>query len=134
MDYYLRGQIAKMADIHPETLRYYEQNGLIQFIQRSDTGYRLYPETVLGQLAFIKNAKESGFTLKEIKEMLALTNGRDISFSDMCSAVDEKIQEIDNRISNLNEMRAALVSFKNNEQESISCPHIRAFLNNFNEE
>jgi len=79
MDYYLRGQVAKMANIHPETLRYYEANGLIQSVIRSNNRYRLYPDTVLYQLEFIKNAKKSGFTLKEIKEMFDITRTEEVS-------------------------------------------------------
>lgn len=43
MSNYLRGQVAKMSHTNPETLRYYETNGLLQVPERSDNGYRLYP-------------------------------------------------------------------------------------------
>ena len=134
MSYYLRGQVAKMANIHPETLRYYETGGLIQVLERSDNGYRLYPETVLYQLEFIKNAKKSGFTLKEIKEMFDIVESKAVGFSDMSAVIDEKIKEIDKKIESLNEMRASLIGFKNNEKEAIMCPHVSAFMNNFKSE
>ncbi len=134
MNYYLRGQVAKIANIHPETLRYYETSGLIKNIVRSDNGYRLYPETVLTQLAFIGNAKETGFTLKEIKEMFDIAETKAVGFSDFSDLIDEKIKEIDKKMGSLDEMKNALVSFKNNEKQAINCPHIRAFMNNFKNE
>jgi DNA-binding transcriptional MerR regulator len=65
---YLRGQIAKLANINIETLRYYEELGLLSLPQRSESGYRLYSEEVLDRLVFIQNAKSYGFTLKEIQK------------------------------------------------------------------
>ena len=131
MSHYLRGQIAKMAHINPETLRYYETNGLIQVPERSDNGYRLYPETVLYQLEFIRNTKDLGFTLKEIKEMFAIIKAKQVGFSDVADTIDQKIKEIDKKVDSLNETRAILISFKSNEKEVITCPHIRAFIDNF---
>ena len=64
MKYYLRGEIAKMADINVETLRYYEKNKLIPTPKRTEKGYRLYSKDILNILAFIKSAR---FTLEQIK-------------------------------------------------------------------
>lgn len=60
MEYYLRGEIAKMADINVETLRYYEKNKLIPIPRRTENGYRLYSKDILIILAFIKSAKSAG--------------------------------------------------------------------------
>ncbi|WP_051624087.1 MerR family transcriptional regulator [Clostridium akagii] len=127
MNYYLRRQVAKIANIHPETIRYYETSGLIKNIVRSDNGYRLYPETVLSQLEFIRNAKESGFTLKEIKEMFDIAETKATGFSYFSDLIDKKMGSLD-------EMKKALVSLKNDEKRAINCPHIRAFMNNFKSE
>ncbi|MNP69525.1 Mercuric resistance operon regulatory protein [compost metagenome] len=70
MTEYLRGQMAKMANVNMETLRYYEELGLISTPLRSEAGYRLYSEEALSRLTFIHNAKRCGFTLKEIKKAL----------------------------------------------------------------
>jgi len=101
---------------------------------RSDNRYRLYPETVLSQLVFIRNAKETGFTLKEIKEMFDIAETKTVGFSDFSDLIDEKIKEIDKKMASINEMKNALVSFKNNEKQAIKCPHILAFMNNFKSE
>ncbi|MDP4094419.1 MAG: MerR family transcriptional regulator [Bacillota bacterium] len=130
---YLKGQIAKLANINSETLRYYEKNKIIPEPERSKAGYRLYSQEVLQRLEFIKNAKASGFTLKQIKEMFDIAGSRDVSTQDILSSVDEKISEIDSKIENLSQMKKDLVYFKEHIGESVKCPHIQSFLNNFDE-
>ena len=130
---FFKGQIAKIAQINPETLRFYEKSKLIPAPDRSESGYRLYSEAVLHRLEFIKNAKASGFTLKQIKEMFSIVENQDVDMEDIKHTVDEKIREIDLKISSLEEMRASLINFNNNGQQSIQCPHIQAYLNNFKE-
>jgi DNA-binding transcriptional MerR regulator len=130
---YLKGQIADIAQINPETLRFYEKIKLIPAPMRTKSGYRVYSEAVLNRLEFIKNAKASGFTLKQIKEMFNFIENRDADFEDIAKAVNEKITEIDSRISSLEEMKSALILFTNEGEKSIQCPHIHAFLHNFKE-
>lgn len=134
MSEYFRGQVAQIAQINVETLRYYEKNKLLPSPKRTKSGYRVYSEAVVNRLDFIKNAKASGFTLKQIKEMFEMVEKRDVNIEEINIAVDEKIKEIDARISSLEEIKDALLFFKNNSENSIQCPHIRAFLNNFPEE
>lgn len=131
---YLKGQVAELVEINSETLRFYEKIELIPQPTRTKSGYRVYSEAVLNRLEFIKNAKSSGFTLKQIKEMFNIVENGDVRFEDITMAVDEKILEIESRISSLEEIKSALIIFKNKEQKSIQCPHIQAFLNNFKEE
>lgn len=131
---YLKGQIAEIAQINSETLRFYEKIKLVPPPMRTKSGYRVYSEAVLNRLEFIKNAKASGFTLKQIKEMFNIVENRDAKIDEITKAVDEKIMEIDTRISSLEEMKSSLIIFKNEGQKSIQCPHILAFLNNFEEE
>lgn len=56
-----RGQLAQKTGTGIEALRFYERNGLIQEPPRSQSGYRLYPDSVVGRLRFIRRAKELGF-------------------------------------------------------------------------
>src|SRR5271170_4068233 len=64
----LIGKVARRAGVGVETIRFYERQGLLTAPIRKDSGYRLYPEHVLGRIRFIKRAKELGFSLKEIKD------------------------------------------------------------------
>jgi len=67
-----RGQLAKKTGVNPETVRYYEKMGLLPKAIRTESGYRLFSEEDVKRIKFIKRAKELGFTLKEIKELLQL--------------------------------------------------------------
>ena len=66
------GKVARRAGVGVETIRFYERQGLLTAPIRKDSGYRSYPEHVLGRIRFIKRAKELGFSLREIKELLEL--------------------------------------------------------------
>ncbi len=66
------GLVARRAGVGVETVRFYERQGLIEEPPRRLSGYREYDDEVVVRLGFIRRAKELGFTLKEIKELLAL--------------------------------------------------------------
>jgi len=66
------GQVAKRSGIGIETLRYYERKGLVEEPPRTESGYRQYPEDVVARIRFIRRAKELGFKLSEISELLSL--------------------------------------------------------------
>ena len=66
------GEVAKQSDVGIETIRYYERQGLLAEPDRRPSGYRQYDGAVVARLQFIRRAKELGFTLAEIKELLGL--------------------------------------------------------------
>lgn len=68
MKHYKISQLAKLSELTTVTIRHYDKIGLIKPI-RSSSGYRLYTPVDLEKLTFIKNAKASGFTLEEIKQI-----------------------------------------------------------------
>ena len=82
MTSYLRGQIAKMANVNIETIRYYENCGLIPPPTRTASGYRLYSEEAMDRLSFIRNAKRCGFKLKEIHKALTHSGENGMSIAD----------------------------------------------------
>lgn len=112
MTTYLRSQIAKMADLSVETLRYYEDQGLISPQVRSDAGYRLYPEQVLAELDFIKNAKMCGFTLKEIRKALVKSSNDSISIAEFVSVIDRKIGKMEEDIARKEQTKEQLLKLK----------------------
>jgi len=67
-----RGQVAKATELNIETIRFYEKKGLIKEPARSLNGYRQYSQEDISRLRFIKRAKELGFSLKEITDLLNL--------------------------------------------------------------
>lgn len=69
----MRSNVAKKLHINPETLRYYEQQKLIKNPKRLENNYRIYDKEDISRIQFILMAKQLGFTLKEIKELLKLS-------------------------------------------------------------
>jgi len=103
------GKVAREAEVNIETVRYYERRGLITKPPRSESGYRLYSEETINLIKFIRHAKELGFSLREIKELLSLRVGKGVSCAEVRSRAEAKIAEIDNRIQSLKKMKNALV-------------------------
>jgi DNA-binding transcriptional MerR regulator len=68
------GRLAQQVGINLETVRFYERQGLLPKPPRSTSGYRLFPAEAARRLRFIKRAQELGFSLNEIRELLAPAN------------------------------------------------------------
>ncbi|VAX41277.1 Transcriptional regulator, MerR family [hydrothermal vent metagenome] len=103
------GQVAKQAGVGVETVRYYEREGLLEQAKRKASGYRQFDERVIDRLRFIRRAKELGFTLKEIKELIHMQVDPTITCVDVKSRAEIKIIDIENRIRSLQKMKKALV-------------------------
>ena len=102
------GDVAKRADVHVETLRYYERRGLMARPPRSMSNYRLYPEDTVRRLRFIKHAQALGFSLKEIKELLSLRAAPKARCADVRERAEAKIKDIEEKIRSLQAMKKAL--------------------------
>lgn len=103
-----RGEVAEEAGVNPETLRYYERKDLIPKPRRSDGGFRLYDESYVEQLRFIRRAKELGFTLAEIKDLLHLRVDDEATCQDVKAQAEEKLEDVENKIRDLHRIRDAL--------------------------
>lgn len=103
------GQVAREAGIGVETVRYYEREGLLAAPQRRHSGYRQFDHEAIERLKFIKQAQRLGFTLREIKELLALRLDPQTSRAEIRSRAIAKVEDIDDRIADLARMKAALV-------------------------
>jgi MerR family Zn(II)-responsive transcriptional regulator of zntA len=103
------GELSKSTGFKVETLRYYEKLNLLEPISRTEAGYREYDSESLKQLRFIKQAKSVGFSLSEIAELLTLRVERDQhSCGDVKQIAEQKIDQIDCKINELDKMRKAL--------------------------
>ncbi len=102
------GELAKQANVNPETLRYYEREGLLPEPVRTEAGYRLYQVDDVKRVRFIKKAQELGFSLKEVKELLALKLHADHSASEVKRLTEHKIQDIEAKIQSLQAMKKVL--------------------------
>ncbi len=102
------GKIAKLADVGIETIRFYEREQLIAVPSRSASGYRQYPTETVKRLRFIKRAKELGFSLKEIKELLSLQIEPNTTCKDIRKRAELKIENIQEKIQTLKKMDKSL--------------------------
>ncbi|MGK0271034.1 MAG: MerR family Zn(II)-responsive transcriptional regulator of zntA [Cocleimonas sp.] len=103
------GELSKQTGFQVETLRYYEKQGLLQPVSRTDSGYREYDAESLKQLKFIHQAKSVGFSLNEISELLTLRVEKDQhSCAEVKSIAEQKLEQIENKITELTRMRDAL--------------------------
>ena len=102
-------KLAKKAQVNIETIRYYERRGLIPKPPRTDSGYRQYPQEMIKRIEFIKRAKELGFSLREIYELLSLRLDPTTPCSEIKSRTEAKIVYIEEKIKTLKGMKKALV-------------------------
>lgn len=102
------GKVATEASVGIETIRFYEREGLIDDPPRRASGYRNYPRDTILRLRFIKRAKELGFSLKEIKELLTLKLATGTTCNQMKAQADQKIDDIKSKIRTLQRMKREL--------------------------
>lgn len=106
------GALARKAEVNIETIRYYERRGLLPEPARSSSGYRQYSLEAVARIQFIKHAKELGFSLKEILDLLSLRVDPDTTCADVKRIAEAKIEAIEKKISSLLQMKKALAKLK----------------------
>jgi MerR family copper efflux transcriptional regulator len=102
------GELARLAQVHVQTLRFYERKGLLPPPPRQPWGYRAYPPEAVGIVKFIRRAQELGFSLREIKELLNLQRVPRSTCGDVKAVAQRKIAEIQAKINDLRAMQDAL--------------------------
>lgn len=103
------GQLAKQAGVGVETIRFYEREGLLaEPKRRPSSRYRQYSPQAVRRVRFIRHAKELGFTLKEIQELLHLRVDPDSTCAEVRRRAQSKVADIEARISSLERMKGAL--------------------------
>ena len=121
------GQLAKLAGVSVDTVRYYERNGLVHPRSRLASGYRRYGEIELARLRFIRRAQDLGFTLRDIRSLLKLSAQRNVA--QVRRSAQAKLTDIDLRIEALQRVRdglAGLVAACPGHGRPSECPILRA--------
>lgn len=108
MGYLKIGEVAKATGVGIETIRFYERKGLLEEPDRRPSGYRQYDARILARLQFIRRAKELGFTLGEINELLDLWLDTNATCCDVRNKALAKIDEIDAKVRSLDAMKHSL--------------------------
>ena len=120
------GEVSKLSGIGIEALRFYEKSGLLDRPGRTYSGYRLYDESVLERLAFVKQAQVLGFTLDEIKQLIEHKRNGENPCAEVREVVRGRLQELNERIERMiqyrDELTAALAEWdETGEMEGHVC-------------
>lgn len=120
------GRLAKAAGVGVETIRYYQRRGLLETPRKPLGGRRLYPEETLSSIEFIRRAQYLGFSLEEIKALLAISNGQSCGEGRKCAQL--KYEELGEQIRELTRMRRklhAVVKRCDANKRGATCPFIQ---------
>lgn len=129
---YLISELADKCKINKETIRYYERLGLILEPSRTNAGYRIYPVETVNRIQFIKRMQELGFSLAEIDKLLGVVDKDDERCTDMHDFVIQKIDEVQQKISDLKRIEHMLMNLKDccpDEKSLHECPIIETLMN-----
>ena len=102
------GRLAALAQVNIDTIRYYERQGLLPPAERSASGYRKYGEHDIERLRFILRAKDLGFTLAEIGELLSLTENRHSDMRGVRRKAEQRLEQVEEKIAELSRVKQGL--------------------------
>jgi DNA-binding transcriptional MerR regulator len=118
-------ELARAGGVGVSTLRYYERRGLVTAATRTRGGYRTYDHEALRRLRFIRRAQRLGFTLAEVEQVLALPDSIPSGLDELSGVIAEKVDQIEQRIRDLERMRLALLDLAHNGARQ-PCPVLAA--------
>jgi Cu(I)-responsive transcriptional regulator len=102
------GELAKATNTKVETIRYYERIGLLAEPQRTAGNYRSYETAHLGRLSFIRRARDLGFSIDQVQNLLGLADQKDRSCATVDAMAREHLEEVDRKIADLRGLRREL--------------------------
>lgn len=121
------GRLAKAAGVHVETIRYYQRRGLVEEPQKPFGGQRRYSDSVIGVLGFIRRAQQLGFSLEEVKGLLAISDGRNCREARLIAERKQEVlrTRIEQLTSMANQLEALIDGCRRNKARG-KCPVIAA--------
>jgi MerR family copper efflux transcriptional regulator len=130
------GQVSRQAEVAVETVRFYERQGLLEEPARRSSGYRQYSEDVVARLKFIRRAKDLGFSLNVIAEMLNLRPDSAMTCDEVRQSARAKIEDVVRKIEDLKRMKNALEELISacDERTGSECPFLAALAKQDTEE
>lgn len=115
------GEAARATGVPPKTLRYYEDLGLVR-PDRTASGYRLYDSKELERIHFVLRAKQLGFTLNEISDVMALRENDMEPCDHVASLIEARLAEIESRMRNLADMKIELETVRDSNADASAGP------------
>lgn len=108
------GEAADATGVSAKMIRYYEQTGLIRPVQRSGSGYRVYAANDIQTLRFVRRARDLGFTVRQIDDLLTLWRERSRASSDVKRIATDHIADLQKKMRELQEMVTTLEHLAHN--------------------
>ncbi|WP_338493137.1 Zn(2+)-responsive transcriptional regulator [Erwinia aphidicola] len=106
---YRIGQLAKLADVTPDTIRFYEKQRMMDHEIRTEGGFRLYSDTDLQRLKFIRYGRQLGFTLEAIRELLSIrVDPEHHTCQESKTIVQKRLTEVEAMLTELQHMQRSL--------------------------
>lgn len=102
------GEAAKASGVSAKMIRYYESTGLIPAAGRTGSGYRVYSDTEVQMLRFIRRSRDLGFPVEKIEELLALWRDRSRHSADVKHLAQEQIDGLERKIAEMQAMKETL--------------------------
>ena len=102
------GELATRAGVPIDTVRYYERQGLLPQPPRQTSGYRSFQASDVVRLRFVKRAKALGFTLEEVRDLLALSSRREDDMGSLKQAAQQKLAGVEAKLAELTRIRDGL--------------------------
>ncbi len=104
----LIGDLPEAVGLPSQTIRFYERRGLLPEPERGANGYRIYDESTLTRLNFVRTAQAAGLTLAEIGSVIDLRDDGNVPCTHVASLIDSKLADVRARISDLTILEAEL--------------------------
>ena len=102
------GQVSKVTGCKVQTIRYYEEIGLLPPPARSEGNQRIYEQSQIGRLVFIRHARQLGFPLDSIRELLRLADEPDQSCAAVDAIANAQLGDVEQRIAQLQSLKGEL--------------------------
>ncbi|HVK62397.1 MAG TPA: Cu(I)-responsive transcriptional regulator [Bdellovibrionales bacterium] len=102
------GEAAEASGVNSKLIRHYETIGVIPKVSRTDSGYRVYSDTDIHILKFVKRARGLGFSMKEIKKLVGLWRNKSRASADVKAMALEHVKQLDAKIAELDAMSKTL--------------------------
>lgn len=102
------GEAARRAGVTPKMIRHYESLGLLPKVHRTDAGYRVYTDSEVHTLQFIKRSRDLGFSIAQIAELLKLWQDRRRPSASVRKLAAQHVEELERKIRELESMRSTL--------------------------
>ena len=105
-----RGALARLSGVNSETIRYYEKKGLMPDPQRSAGGHRIYDQSHLKRLSFIRGTRALGFTIREVHNLLDLVDSEEYTCAEVRDRTVVHLRDVEQKLRDLQNMQHTLNS------------------------